>query len=485
MATPRLSLVLVVAPLLVSCNTRFHLAGDVDTGSVGGTLGSDAGATGGGAVGYGGRGAGTGGGPAGTSGVAPGAGGAAATSGGGAGGTTAPATAAPMPLRISPREAVTRLARVLWENLPDEMLVALADSGTVTTDEDVRRVALNMLTDSRSRTGVAHFYRWWLNLDALAATAKDPVVFPEYSTALGTSMASETEAFALNVTFDGDGRYPTLMRGSYSFLNGALASLYGIPDVTGVDLRKVDLDPTQRAGILTQGAFLTQTSSSHSWTSPTRRGLFVANRILCRGVPPPPPDGSSELVVGPTGPVTNRQRLEAAIASPACAGCHVLMDPLGFAYESFDSIGRVRLMDSGLAIDASGAINLSGVDYTWNNAIELAQILATSQDAHDCLGRQWLQYVLARNLTPADDTSVAAIGRLFTASGLDLRTAIAAAVSSPSFLDPAGGPPCTAGLPQTCNDDPKISSLRGTCTPAGKCVCTGTTPLNPDTGRCL
>jgi len=161
------------------------------------------------------------------------------------------------------------------------------------------------------------------------------------------------------------------------------------------------------------------------------------------------------------------------------------MDPFGFAYEGFDSIGRVRLTDSGMGIDASGAATLDADVQSWTNAIELAQILANSQTAHDCMGRQWLRYVVGRDLTDTDESSVATIGRLFTASGLDLRTVIAAAVSSTSFLDTAGGPPCTAGLSQTCNDDLRISSIHGTCTPAGKCVCTGTYPLNPATGRCM
>jgi hypothetical protein len=467
MATTRLAFVLV-APLLVSCGTRYHLAGDVEGGSLGGRFPSDLAGTGGSAMGAPGDGA-------------AGVGGPDATGGGGAGGTPPAGTAVPVPLYISPREAVTRVARVLWESPPDETLVALADSGALITDEDVRRIALSMLADSRSRVGVGHFYRWWLNLDALAATTKDPVVFPEYSTALGTAMADETEAFALNVTFDGDGRFATLMRGSYSFINGPLAGLYGISGVTGSDLRKVDLDPTQRAGILTQGAFLSQTSSSSTWTSPTRRGLFIARRILCTEIPAPPPEVVVEVTPDPTGPETNRQRLERSITGTACLGCHSHMDPFGFAYEGFDSIGRVRLTDSGLPVDTSGDDGA----YSWKNAIDLAQILATSQEAHACMGRQWLKYVLGRNLTDADESSAVDIGRLFAADGLDLRMAIAATVSSASFLSGTGGPPCTAGLPQTCNVDPRSSSIHGSCTPGGKCLCTAPSVLDPVTGRCL
>lgn len=484
MASTRFAFVFVIALLLMSCGTRYHLAGELP-GSGGGTSGSDHTGVGGAAAGVGGRSAGMGGhAVAGIGGVGPGVGGAAATNGGGLGG--APAESAPVPLGISAREALTRVARVLWETPPDETLVALADSGAVITDADVRRVALDMLADSRSRLGVGDFYRWWLNLDALITTAKDPTLLPEYSPIVGMTMAAETRTFALDVTFDGDGHYPALMLASYSFINEELAKLYGVPGVTGSALRKVDLDPTQRAGILTQGSFLTQTSSITGWTSPTHRGLFIFDRILCQSPPASPAGSAAQMLADPIGPETNRQRLTRSVSSPACRGCHTLFDPLGFAYEGFDSIGRVRLTDSGLTIDASGEAVFDSGDRSWTNAIEFAQILAASQTAHDCMGRQWLRYALGRNLTTErDEASVAAIGHLFAASGLDLRTVAAAAVSSATFLDPAGGSPCTPGLPQTCNDDPRLSSIHGACTSAGKCTCMDTYPINPATGRCM
>ncbi len=469
MPKPRSALVLLIASLLAGCSTRYHLAGEADGGASAGTSGSAKGGTFGGSGGNGGT-------------VAVGSGGAGATVS--SGGTTA-VPMGPVPLQIPAREAVTRVARVLWESLPDQALVQMADSGAVTTDSDVRRVALGMLADPRARVGVAHFYRWWLNLDALATTTKDAASFPEYSAALGTSMGAETEAFALDVTFDGDGRFQTLMRGSYSFLNEDLAKLYGVPGVTGSGLQKVNLDPTQRAGILTQTAFLTLSSTVNSWTYPTRRGYLVAEQIRCNAPPPPPPSGELPLS-GPYPSQTNRQSVMQATADAACRACHSLFDSFGFAFEEFDSIGRLRLTDGGQPIDASGHIQRADGEHSWKNAVELAQFLADDPDAQLCIGRQWLRYLQGRELTDADKPSVVAIGNIFAASAFDLRTGIAAAVSSASFLAPTGGPPCTqTGVPQSCNDDIRISSIHGTCTASGKCVCTGTYMLNPATGRCL
>jgi hypothetical protein len=182
--------------------------------------------------------------------------------------------------------------------------------------------------------------------------------------------------------------------------------------------------------------------------------------------------------------LTNRQRLEKDTGTCGSA-CHQRFDPLGFAFEKYDSIGRVRLTDSGFPIDASGRMPVVyGQELPFDDAIALTGILAESPTAHRCMGSKWLEYMLGRTLTPEDGPSVTGIHELFEANNLSLPTAIAAAASSPAFLQPGGGPPCTPGLEQTCNDSPTVSSLFGTCSPAGKCVCRDGASLNPVTGRC-
>jgi hypothetical protein len=404
---------------------------------------------------------------------------------GGTDGASPPADPVPVPLAISAREALTRVARVLWESAPDSALVAMADSGGVATDADVRKIALDMLADPRSRAGVGHFYRWWLELDRAAAVQKDAALFPQFSPAVGALMASETEALGVDVTLNGDGRFPSLMRASHSFLNETLAAFYGVPGVTGSDLRKVDLDPTQRSGIFTQLSLLTLTASSNSWTSPSRRGVLIVRKMLCMNSVPPPE--SLEQPAPVTQPsLTNRQRIEMTVSSQAaCTLCHQQFDPFGFAYERFDSIGRVRLTDSGMPIDTSGHVSTPNGDaFSFDGPIELAAILANLPSAHRCMSSQWLEYTLGRTLTAEDAPSVTGIHERFQASSLNLRTLIAAAVSSSAFLSEAGGARCTPGLDQTCNDEPFASWTTGTCTPAGKCVCDANRTLNVTTGRC-
>ena len=398
------------------------------------------------------------------------------------GGTDAEMPPAPFALAIPPREAVTRVARVLWEAPPDPSLLDMADSGTLKTDADVRALVTAMLADSRARVGVGHFYRWWLGLEALPSVMKDPSIFPEYSRAMGAMMAKETETFGVYTTLDGDGRFPTLMQGSYSFLNETLAPLYGVAGVQGSDLRKVDLDPNQRAGIFTRLAPLTLNAGEDGWTAPSSRGRAIVGSVLCQDLPR---DIGAERT-HPDPQLTNRELImRMAWAAPSCAACHAIVDPIGLAYEGFDSIGRVRTLDAGKMIDTSGSIQVGTERVTFNGPAELAQILATDAAAQRCMGSKWLAYMLGRSLNANDTASVDSIAARFVASDLDLRAAIAAAASSASFLDPRGGTPCTPGADQTCNANPALSSFQGTCGPDGKCLCKAPATLVPSTGRCL
>jgi hypothetical protein len=361
---------------------------------------------------------------------------------GGSGTPGDPLVPPPSALPISPREALTRLARVLWEAPPDPWMLQLADSGAVVTDQDVRQIATTMLGDPRARVGVGHFYRWWLGLDALPSVTKDPSLFPEYSPAVGALMAKETETFGVYTTLDGDGIFATLMQGSYSFINETLAPFYGVAGVTGADLQKVDLDPTQRAGIFTQLSMLTLNSGYDGWTAPSMRGTAVVNSALCLNVPREPPGSPA---VEPDPRYTNRELINRQVSSSNCASCHRYFDPVGFAYEGFDSVGRVRSTDAGKPIDSSGDVVLGPRQVQFAGPVELAHILTAAPEAAECMTRKWLEYMLGRGLTSDDMLSWGAITARFEDSNLDLRTAIAAATSSASFLRPGGGTPCTPG----------------------------------------
>ncbi len=397
---------------------------------------------------------------------------------GGAGTAGAPVVARPLP--VPARQVVTRLSRLLWESAPDAALVDTADGGSLATSEDVRQLAVRMLADPRATSGVGSFYRWWLNLDRLAGVDPDRAVFPQFTPELVGDMGKETETFAVSVTLGSPGTLSTLLTAPYSYLNERLAALYGVAGVSGTDLRMTALDPSQRAGLLTQPAILAL-SGLRSTSDPVHRGLFITQRVRCFQLPPPPPEAIAAIPPPSPPPQTTRQRYEAAIAEPVCISCHVYMERMGFAYEHYDAIGQYRTVDNGLPVDSSAQLPGSS-PVAVKDAIDLARALAQDVDTQKCLPRQVLGYALGRPLAAQDDDDAAEAHRWFESSGFVLRDLIAGVAQTDAFLREP--PVCTPGADQTCNDDPRLSSIHGQCTAAARCVCPNSV-MNTETGRCL
>ncbi|MES1207879.1 MAG: DUF1588 domain-containing protein [Pseudomonadota bacterium] len=493
--------VLVPLALAIGCDSERHLIGEggpARNGSA--TGGAAAGNTGGAAAGNtGGAAAGnTGGAAAGNTGGAVAAGGRAASGGavasggaaaaGGRGGSN-PGTAggggasiAGLPLPLGARQAVTSLSRLLWQAAPDAALIAMADSGSVANTEDLRQLALRMLIDARAQVGVGSFFRWWLDLDRVADLAntspRDKSKFPQYNAALTAAMAAETERFGVYATLDGDGLFATLLTAPYTFVNEGLASIYGLTGVTGTTLRRVAIDPTQRAGFLTHPGIMTLTSHAGS-TSPTHRGIFVNKNLFCNELPPPPPDVPPLPEPGNPGPATTRTLLTIAISQPSCQACHTLVDPIGFGFEHYDEIGQYRVLENGLPVDSSGALP-SSPSSTFSGAPELVAHLARSPDARLCMTKKWIEYAVGREI-PETDPSIADAHGWFSRSGFNLKELIAGVAQTKAFL--TAPPVCTLGLNQTCNDSPSQSSIAGTCSEGLRCVCSKS-EVNPITGKC-
>ena len=351
---------------------------------------------------------------------------------GGGGGATGNAT----PLPISANEALTRAATVLWSSPPDPAL--LSEASQIGTVADLHGVVQQMLTDPRAATGVGAFYRWWLNLPALAQLSKDTSVFPTYTPELQADMALETETFGVNVTLAMNGSYRTLMTAGFSFIDARLADIYGVSGVTGDTLQQVALPQGQRAGLLTQPA-LQALGSVATRNSPPHRGDYVASRFLCQPVGPPPPNlDATPLDLSHPG-ITLRQALATNVQqSVACTGCHQLLDPFGDAFEGFDAIGRARTIDNGAPVDVSSlnVMSLSASPTVVNGPIELASLLADDAKAQDCMARKWLSFALGRDLQTSDDAAVAQIDASFSAAGYNLEALIAAVLTSGPFLSP-------------------------------------------------
>lgn len=270
---------------------------------------------------------------------------------------SAPAGAKPgETYRISDLELASRLSFFLWSNIPDDELLNLAIQGKLkdprTLDTQVRR----MLADSRSRELVKNFAGQWLNLRTLESQTPEGTIYPDFDDNLRRAMRTESEMFFESIMRE-DRSIFELLTADYTFVNGRLAAHYGMPNIYGPQFRRVNLQGEfdVRRGLLGKGSVQLATSNSDR-TSPVLRGKWVLENILGTHPPEPPPNVTTLKPNPAIGPQTMRQRMEEHRANPACSGCHRMMDPIGFALESFDGTGKWRTRDAGQAVDASGQL---------------------------------------------------------------------------------------------------------------------------------
>ena len=266
-----------------------------------------------------------------------------------------PAGIAPKaPYRISDTELASRLSFFLWSSIPDEELLKLAIDGRLHQPAVLEKQARRMLADPKSRALVTNFANQWLFLRDLKSANPDITVFPDFDDNLRQAFQRETEMLFENVMRE-DRSVLDLLDADYTFVNERLAKHYGIPNIYGPDFRRVPVPNDARRGLLGKGSLLLVTSNPNR-TSPVIRGKWILENLLGSQAPTPPPD-VPPLEEKPTATAKSvRERIEQHRASPACAGCHKIMDPIGLALENFDAVGAWRAVDEGVAINASGQL---------------------------------------------------------------------------------------------------------------------------------
>jgi hypothetical protein len=272
-------------------------------------------------------------------------------------------------IRLIDRTIAERLALWLWNSIPDEELLALANKGRLHLPENLKQQTDRLLADPRSDRFIADFTDQWLDLRKIDATQPDTKLYPEAREHLKHSMIAETRAY-LRELITKDLSVTNLVKSDFAMLNQSLADHYGIPGVTGCDLRRVSLPAdSPRGAFLTQAAVLKVTANGTS-TSPVTRGAWINERLL-GNIIPPPPAGVPAIDPDTRGSKTIREQLEKHRSDARCAGCHAKIDPPGFALESFDVIGglreRYRSLSSG---DASINFNFAS---GWNPRVRLNQ----------------------------------------------------------------------------------------------------------------
>jgi Protein of unknown function (DUF1592)/Protein of unknown function (DUF1588)/Protein of unknown function (DUF1585)/Protein of unknown function (DUF1587)/Protein of unknown function (DUF1595)/Cytochrome C oxidase, cbb3-type, subunit III len=343
-----------------------------------------------------------------------------------------PATvAAGSSYRISDLELASRLSFFLWSSIPDDELMDLAVAGKLSNPATLSSQVRRMLGDPRANSLSTNFAAQWLYLRNLKNFAPDPNDFPDFDDNLRDSLLTETEMFFGSVVNE-DRNVLDLLNGNYTFVNERLARHYGIPDVYGPRFRRVTLTDDTRRGLLGQGSVLTVTSIA-TRTSPVLRGKWILTNIL--GTPPPaPPPNVPALKENNEGgkAMSVRQRLEEHRKNAACASCHKIMDPLGFALENFDAIGQYRAKsEDGAPIDASGVLlDGSKVD---GPATLRAALMARPDVFVTTLTEKLMTYALGRGVDYNDMPEIRAIVTHAAADHYKFSDLISGIVQSPEF----------------------------------------------------
>jgi hypothetical protein len=337
---------------------------------------------------------------------------------------------------VSDIELASRLSFFLWSSIPDQQLVDLAVKQRLHLPEVLAAQVQRMLADSRAYALVENFAGQWLFLRQLATVTPEVEGFDEN---LREAFIAETRAL-VNWVFTQDRPLTELLSADYSFLNERLAQHYGIADVRGSRLRKVQLPPgTHRRGLLGHGSILTITSTA-SRTSPVIRGAWILENIL--GAPPPaPPPGVETNIDGDGTRVLTasvRQRLEVHRSNPSCAACHSVIDPVGFALENFNAIGAWRERDGDAAVDARGTL-VDGTQVAGPEDLTTA-LLARSRMFVTTFTEKLMTYALGRAIDYRDMPAVRKIVNSAEQEGFRTSALLLGVVQSAPFRERAAAP---------------------------------------------
>lgn len=320
----------------------------------------------------------------------------------------------------------TRLSYFLWGSTPDDALLARAAAGELQDEDALRLEFERMLADPKSAAFYDGFVSQWLQLGKLGAATPDAAMFPTFDEDLRQAMTDETRMFFDDLR-QRDGSPLEIVTGTNTFANAALAGIYGVEGVTGDALVPITTDPAQRAGVLTMPAVLTMTSGP-SAPNIVRRGVWLAEAILC--VAPPPPPAGVPPAPDPMAGESERERLARHRQDPSCASCHDLIDPLGFGFENYDALGSWREQVDGEDVDNAGTLPDGR---TFAGMVELGGLLATGTDYPTCMTSKVMTYALGRTVTPDDACVVEAIGAQTVTADAALSDLLWAVVTSDAF----------------------------------------------------
>jgi hypothetical protein len=333
-------------------------------------------------------------------------------------------------------EMAARLSFMFWGTIPDEALRMAAKAGQLATPEGVRAQAERLLADPRARSVTRFFFDNLLPISQLSNLQRDPVRFPIYGLDFAAALREETQTFLEHQIFDADspGTWSSALTAPYTYVNEQLAGFYGMTGVVGPEFRKVNWpDPTKRMGFLTQAGIMTGTIVTNE-DNPVLRGSFIINKLLCLNLHLPTDPAVLAMVAVPenvTG-TTARERFTAHSQQAACAGCHAVIDPVGFPLEAYDPIGQWRDTDGGQLLDLSGSVPTT--EGTINGPVELAAKLATAEKFNECFAQHWLEFGYGKTHDEGDHCVQEELNATFKATGGNVKQLLVSLTQTDSFL---------------------------------------------------
>jgi hypothetical protein len=337
-----------------------------------------------------------------------------------------------LPHAVSDHELATRLSYFLWSSTPDDQLLRAADAGTLLKDRKSLDAQISrLLDDPRAEALAQHFGGQWLTVRKIEGATPDKALFPTFDEPLRAAMKRETELF-FGAVLKENLPVEALVTADFTFLNDRLAQHYGLPAPgKGNAFERVSVAGRREGGVLTHGSVLLATSHSRR-TSPTKRGKWVLEQLLCSPPPDPPPDVEGIDEAAMMEAKTFREKLQQHSTEPACAACHKLFDPLGFALENFDAVGVYRTTENGHPVDSKGELP-DGT--TLSGAADLAKVVARDQRFVACLTESLLAYAVGRGfVSPEAKHYAEAVAGVALARGGTLRAVIDAVVTSEAFV---------------------------------------------------
>lgn len=339
-------------------------------------------------------------------------------------------------------ELASRLSYTLWNTMPDAALMAAADAGDLITDTGLTDQIERLLESPRATDTMRSFFDQLSDADQYDTLDKAIELYPDFDPSVGAEMREELARFVTYTVLEQNGGVRELYTSRTTFVTEQIAPIYGIdPSSLSYDadgFAEVELDPTQRSGILTRSGFLAW-KGTLSQPDTILRGVFVNRRFLCTELGDPPDEAAGAVLGEGT---TNREKVELLTGEGTCGStCHgTFINPIGFAFENYGALGEWRDTDSGVAINAESSFPFEDGEQSFSNAVELSEILAESPQAHACFSRYWVEYVMGRDIEKAEDKALIELVSEASQAGAPVREVLTTLLTSDAFRYRIGVP---------------------------------------------